>query len=148
MVDVRTCESVCAEHPDKLADQIAAQILDDILRRDPSVWVAVEVMAAGRRIVVTGEIITTARVRIRESVRETLRRIGYNPIRQATSSLTSKRARRRSTASSHHHGPRPSHPKRQHTIGQRLRRTRTTRALVCISKEPFEKALESLGLLL
>lgn len=39
-----------------------------------------EVMAAGRRIIVTGEITTNHRPRIRESVRTALARAGYSPL--------------------------------------------------------------------
>ena len=76
MCSICTAESVCAGHPDKLADQIA----DDILYDDKAARVAVEVMAAGRRIIVTGEITTNHRPRIRESVRTALARAGYSPL--------------------------------------------------------------------
>ena len=76
MCSICTAESVCAGHPDKLADQIA----DDILYDDKAARVAVEVMAAGRRIIVTGEITTNHRPRIRESVRPALARAGYSPL--------------------------------------------------------------------
>ena len=69
MCSICTVESVCARHPDKLADQIADQFLDDILYDDKAARVAVEVMAAGRRIIVTCETTTNHRPRIRESVR-------------------------------------------------------------------------------
>lgn len=78
---VRTAESVFIGHPDKLCDLIADTILDDILTVDPKARVAVEVMATGRRIIVTGEITTTARPRLRASTRAALRRAGYNPNR-------------------------------------------------------------------
>ena len=77
MCSICTAESVCAGHPDKLADQITDQFLDDILYDDKAARVAVEVMAAGRRIIVTGEITTNHHPRIRESVRTTLARPGY-----------------------------------------------------------------------
>ena len=80
MCSICTAESVCAGHPDKLADQIADQFLDDILYDDKAARVAVEVMAAGRRIIVTGEITTNRRPRIRESVRTALARAGYSPL--------------------------------------------------------------------
>lgn len=80
MYSICTAESVCAGHPDKLADQIADQFLDDILYDDKAARVAVEVMAAGRRIIVTGEITTNHRPRIRESVRTALARAGYSPL--------------------------------------------------------------------
>lgn len=78
---VRTAESVCSGHPDKLSDLIAETILDDILTVDPHARVAVEVVATGRRIIVTGEITTTAAPRLRTSTRTTLRRAGYDPNR-------------------------------------------------------------------
>ena len=80
MCSICTVESVCARHPDKLADQIADQFLDDILYDDKAARVAVEVMAAGRRIIVTGEITTNHRPRIRESVRPALARAGYSTL--------------------------------------------------------------------
>ena len=73
MCSICTAESVCAGHPDKLADQITDQFLYD----DKAARVAVEVMAAGRRIIVTGEITTNHRPRIRESVRTALARPGH-----------------------------------------------------------------------
>lgn len=78
---VRTAESVCIGHPDKLCDLIADTILDDILTVDPKARVAVEVMATGRRIIVTGEITTTVKPRLRTSTRTALRLAGYNPNR-------------------------------------------------------------------
>jgi len=63
-----------------LADQIADQFLDDILYDDKAARVAVEVMAAGRRIIVTCEITTNHCPRIRESVRPALARAGYSPL--------------------------------------------------------------------
>lgn len=81
MTTVRSAEAVCIGHPDKLCDLIADQILDEILYADPNARVAVEVMATGRRIIVTGEISTKAHVRIRESVRTALTAAGYKPWR-------------------------------------------------------------------
>ncbi|MEW6957073.1 methionine adenosyltransferase [Trueperella pyogenes] len=79
---VRTAESVCVGHPDKLCDLIADTILDDILTVDVKARVAVEVVATGCRIIVTGEITTMiARPRLRASARSALRRAGYDPNR-------------------------------------------------------------------
>lgn len=75
----KTAEAVCIGHPDKLCDLIADTILDDILYENPSARVAVEVMASGHRIIVTGEITATCRPRIRESVRYALVKAGYVP---------------------------------------------------------------------
>lgn len=81
MAMIKTAESVCIGHPDKLCDLIADQVLDDIIWEDPSARVAVEVTAAGRRIIVAGEITTDQRLHIRDSVRTALRRAGYSPWR-------------------------------------------------------------------
>ncbi|MDR6939439.1 methionine adenosyltransferase [Arcanobacterium hippocoleae] len=75
----KTAEAVCVGHPDKLCDLIADTILDDILYEDPAARVAVEVMASGHRIIVTGEITSKVRPRIRESVRYALVEAGYVP---------------------------------------------------------------------
>ena len=81
MTMVRSAEAVCIGHPDKLCDLIADQILDEILYADPNARVAVEVMATGRRIIVTGEISTNARVDLRDCVRTALTAAGYKPWR-------------------------------------------------------------------
>lgn len=75
----KTAEAVCIGHPDNLCDLIADTILDDILYEDPVARVAVEVMASGHRIIVTGEITSKVRPRIRESVRYALVKAGYVP---------------------------------------------------------------------
>ncbi|MCV0012658.1 methionine adenosyltransferase [Mobiluncus mulieris] len=80
----KTAEAVCIGHPDKLCDLIADTILDDILYEDPAARVAVEVMASGHRIIVTGEITSKVRPRIRESVRYALVKAGYVPWRFVT----------------------------------------------------------------
>ena len=81
MCAVKTVESVCVGHPDKLCDLISDQILDDIVWEDKTARVAVEVMATGRRVIVTGEISAKCRPRIRDSVRKALARAGYSPWR-------------------------------------------------------------------
>lgn len=83
-MSVRTAESVCVGHPDKLCDLIADQIVDDVLFEDKTARVAVEVMVTGRYVVVAGEISTTTRPRIRESVRTALLKAGYRPWRFVT----------------------------------------------------------------
>lgn len=80
MSDIRTCESTCIGHPDKLCDLIADTILDDLLVEDPSARCAVKVMATRGRIIVAGEITSRVKVRVRESVRRALTRAGYAPV--------------------------------------------------------------------
>ena len=79
MITYKTAESVCAGHPDKLCDFIADSILDACLYKDKSSRVACEVMAAGRRIIVAGEITCAKPVDIRHIVRRALEKVGYNP---------------------------------------------------------------------
>ncbi len=77
--EILTAESVRAGHPDKLCDYIADCVLDACLRADKSSRCACEVMAAGRHILVAGEITCRARIDIRLLVRQALYRLGYNP---------------------------------------------------------------------
>lgn len=70
-------ESVCAGHPDKVADQISDAILDEVLRQDPYGRTAVETLVAYDRIVLAGEVNTTAKVDFEAVVRQEVRRLGY-----------------------------------------------------------------------
>lgn len=81
MISYKTAESVCKGHPDKLCDLIADNILDECLRNDKNSRVACEVMATGHKIIVAGEITCKKKIDIRLAVRETLRKVGYNPLR-------------------------------------------------------------------
>lgn len=70
-------ESVCAGHPDKVADQISDAILDALLAQDPQARTGIEVLVAHNRIIIAGEIKTSATINIEEIVREQVRRLGY-----------------------------------------------------------------------
>lgn len=74
---VFTSESVCAGHPDKLCDQISDAILDAAIAQDSFAHVAVETLAAKDRLVLAGEITTTAKLNIEAIAREEIKRIGY-----------------------------------------------------------------------
>lgn len=78
-MSIRTCESTCIGHPDKLCDLIADTILDDLRYRDPNARAAIEVMATRGRIIVAGEITSTTKTAIRASVRNALLQAGYTP---------------------------------------------------------------------
>lgn len=73
-----TSESVTEGHPDKICDQIADAILDDILANDPNARVACEVTATTGLVLVMGEITTTTYIDIQKVVRETVKEIGYD----------------------------------------------------------------------
>lgn len=57
-----TSESVTRGHPDKICDQIADRILDEILIYDPDAHVACEVTCTTDQVHIFGEITTTARL--------------------------------------------------------------------------------------
>ncbi len=73
-------ESVCAGHPDKIADHISDAIVDAILTQDPNGRTGVEVLVAADRVILAGEVNTTARVDFIAIAREQIQRLGYtNP---------------------------------------------------------------------
>ncbi len=72
-----TSESVTEGHPDKICDQIADAILDEIIKNDPLARVAVEALITNGVIVVAGEVTTDIYVEIPEIVRRVIKEIGY-----------------------------------------------------------------------
>ena len=72
-----TSESVCAGHPDKLADQISDAIVDAVFALDPKSRTAVETVAGANQICLFGEIKTTAKVDYEKAARDTVARLGY-----------------------------------------------------------------------
>ena len=70
-------------HPDKVADQISDAILDSLLEHDPAARAAIETMVATGLVVVAGEVTVhndaaqRALENAEETVRETIRKIGY-----------------------------------------------------------------------
>ena len=81
MKTIRTSESVCAGHPDKLCDFIADSVLDACLKADPNSRVACEVLATKGHIVLAGEITCKSKkpmiVLIHKAVRDALAKRGY-----------------------------------------------------------------------
>ena len=73
-----TSESVTEGHPDKVCDQIADAVLDEILRQDPQAHVACEVTATTGIIHVMGEISTECYVDIASIARDVIKEIGYD----------------------------------------------------------------------
>jgi len=73
-----TSESVTQGHPDKVCDQISDSILDAILQKDPMARVACETAITTGMVLVMGEITTSCYVDIKNIVRSTIERIGYN----------------------------------------------------------------------
>ena len=76
----RTSEAVTEGHPDKIADQIADAILDDVLARDPLARVAVEALVSGSYVLVAGEVTTATELgaaRVCQIARSVIGEIGY-----------------------------------------------------------------------
>ena len=73
-----TSESVSEGHPDKVCDQISDAILDAALKQDPRSRVACEVLATFGKLVIAGEMKTSAKIDFEKTAREVLREIGYD----------------------------------------------------------------------
>ena len=73
-----TSESVTEGHPDKVCDQIADAILDDIYAEDNSARVAIEVCATTGMVMVLGEVSTDHYSDIPAIVRGVIKDIGYD----------------------------------------------------------------------
>ena len=72
-----TSESVTEGHPDKIADQISDAILDAMIKKDPDSRVACETLITTGLVVISAEITTKSQVDIRQTVRDTIKEIGY-----------------------------------------------------------------------
>ena len=73
-----TSESVTEGHPDKVCDNISDGILDAILTIDPTARCAIECAAAFDKLMIMGEVTTTANIDYEKTAREVIKRIGYD----------------------------------------------------------------------
>ena len=78
MYKLFTSESVTIGHPDKMCDIISDKILDEHLKQDPNSRVACETFATHKKVIVSGEITSTANVDIEKIIRDTIIEIGYD----------------------------------------------------------------------
>lgn len=72
-----TSESVTEGHPDKICDQIADAILDELIKNDPLSRVAVEALITNGIIFIAGEVTSDAYVEIPQIARNVIKDIGY-----------------------------------------------------------------------
>jgi S-adenosylmethionine synthetase len=73
-----TSESVTEGHPDKLCDQISDSLLDEFLKQDPDSRVAVEAMTTTGIVFVAGEVTSTGRFDLQQTIRRTIKESGYD----------------------------------------------------------------------
>lgn len=77
MIKLMTSESVSPSHPDKLCDVIADTLKDQILSQDENARVAIECMCTTNKVVIMGEVTTSAKVDYDEVVRKVIKDCGY-----------------------------------------------------------------------
>ena len=73
-----TSESVTQGHPDKVCDQISDAIYDKMLKGDPDTHTGIECFATTGMVIVGGEVKTKTYVDLQQTVRDVLKRIGYD----------------------------------------------------------------------
>lgn len=67
-----TSESVGLGHPDKICDQISDTIIDEFIKQDPYSRLAIETVASGNQIYITGEVASNATVDIKDVALKTI----------------------------------------------------------------------------
>ena len=73
-----TSESVTEGHPDKICDQLSDAIYDEMLKQDPDAHAGIECLCTTGLVLVGGEARTKAYIDIQQTVRDVLRKIGYD----------------------------------------------------------------------
>ena len=71
-------EIVFRSHPDKVADQIAAAILQECMSQDKNTRAGIEVAGGKGKIILTGEITTKAKFNVKNIVKAVLTDVGYS----------------------------------------------------------------------
>lgn len=75
-----TSESVCAGHPDKMADAVSDALVDAIFAQDPHARTGIETVVGANQISLFGETKTTAKIDVEKIVRAKIAELGYtNP---------------------------------------------------------------------
>jgi S-adenosylmethionine synthetase len=72
-----TSESVCAGHPDKIADAISDAIVDALLAQDPFSHAGVETVAGANQVALYGEIKSKAKIDFEQIVKDKITSLGY-----------------------------------------------------------------------
>jgi len=72
-----TSESVCAGHPDKIADAVSDAIVDAALAQDPRSHTGIETVVGANQIALFGEIKSHATLDFEQIARDTIKSLGY-----------------------------------------------------------------------
>lgn len=72
-----TSESVCSGHPDKVCDAISDAIVDAVLSQDPHGKTAIETLVTENRIVIAGEVNSSAKIDCEKIARKEIARLSY-----------------------------------------------------------------------
>ncbi|MCX6186703.1 MAG: methionine adenosyltransferase [Bacteroidetes bacterium] len=72
-----TSESVSEGHPDKVADQISDDLIDNFLAFDPESKVACETLVTTGQVVLAGEVKSSAYLDVQTIARDVIKKIGY-----------------------------------------------------------------------
>jgi S-adenosylmethionine synthetase len=72
-----TSESVCAGHPDKIADAISDAILDELLKLDPNSRCGIETVVGADHVSIFGEVTTRANINYEKITRNKIKLLGY-----------------------------------------------------------------------
>lgn len=74
---MKSVESLCAGHPDKICDQIADGIVDEYLRRDPESRLDIKVFGSHGMMMIGGEVNSSADFDVAALAKQIYREIGY-----------------------------------------------------------------------
>ena len=72
-----TSESVSEGHPDKIADQISDNLVDNFIAFDPKSKVACETLVTTGQVILAGEVKRNTYLDLQQIARDTINRIGY-----------------------------------------------------------------------
>ena len=72
-----TSESVSEGHPDKIADQISAALIDNFLAFDPHSKVACETLVTTGQVILAGEVKSNTYIDVQQIARNVIEKIGY-----------------------------------------------------------------------
>jgi len=70
-------EQISKYHPDKYADQISDAIVTELLKHDKGSKAGVEVMVKDTKVILGGEVRTSARINYKKVVRRVAKKLGY-----------------------------------------------------------------------